>query len=98
MLDTKYRDLSVTSLPREILYQMSVYSLAFGGAVPIPAVVLYAVPDGDRADVRIRLHVAGGGHRLVVLRAVPLDRLGALLSSSSGAARAGEALRLVAVS
>jgi len=81
VLDTKYRDLSTTSLPPSMLYQMSVYSLAFGGDRPIPAVVLYAVPSGARDDVRINLHVEHGLDRTILLRAVPLDDLVASLGT-----------------
>lgn len=81
VLDTKYRDLSTTALPPHMLYQMSVYSLAFGGDQPIPAVVLYALPSGAREDVRITLHVEHGLDRTLVLRAVPLDRLVASLGT-----------------
>jgi hypothetical protein len=95
-VDTKYRDLSVTTLPREILYQLSVYSVAFGGLEPVPAVVLYAVPDGDRPEVRFRLHVAGAADRLVLLRAVPLERLVRLLRSREEARR--QAIRMVGAS
>lgn len=85
VLDTKYRDLSATSLPRDIVYQMSVYSLAFGGQRPVPAIVLYAVPHGSRPDVRFTLRVTGGEDRRIVLRAVPLDGLIAALDSGSPA-------------
>jgi len=75
VLDTKYRDLSRTSLPRDILYQLSVYSLAFGGQRPLPAIVLYAVPSGGRRDVTYTLHVHGGVDRTIILRSVSLDAL-----------------------
>ncbi len=73
VMDTKYKDLSQDPLPRDILYQLTAYSLAFGPEVP--AVVLYAIPTGDRPPVRIRLNVVGAGERVIVLRAVPLDIL-----------------------
>lgn len=86
VLDTKYRDLSRTSLPRDILYQMSVYSLAFGGGQPIPAVVLYAVPRGHRKDVEYTLHVQGGADRRIVLRSVGLEELVQALDEPARAA------------
>ncbi|MEM6927434.1 MAG: hypothetical protein AAF602_10915 [Myxococcota bacterium] len=92
VVDTKYRDLSSTSLPRDIVYQMSVYGLAFGGEVPIPAIVLYAVPEGYRPDVGFTLHVAGGGERRIVLRAVPLSRLVGVLDHREEAQRLADEL------
>lgn len=81
VLDTKYRDLSVTRFPPSMLYQMSVYSLAFGGERPIPSVVLYAVPSGARDDVTITLNVKHGLNRTILLRAVPLDDMVATLGT-----------------
>jgi len=74
----------VTSLPRDIVYQMSVYSLAFGGDDPIPVIVLYAVPDGVRPDVGFTLQVAGGRDRRIVLRAVSIGQLVDALTRRSG--------------
>lgn len=87
VLDTKYRDLSATSLPRDILYQMSVYSLAFGGTRPVPAIVLYAVPHGRRADTHLRLNVHHGADRDIVLRSVGLDELAACIGQPELARR-----------
>jgi 5-methylcytosine-specific restriction enzyme subunit McrC len=92
VLDTKYRDLSATSLPREILYQMSVYSLAFGGARPVPAIVLYAVPDGTRTDSILRLNVEHGAPRVIVLRAVGLDDLAHATRDAAAAVRLARSL------
>ena len=73
VFDTKYRDLWATKLPRDILYQMSVYALGWSEAEgrDVPAVVLYPqVGGGEHPDVEIDLRVAGGRTRRIVLRAV----------------------------
>jgi 5-methylcytosine-specific restriction enzyme subunit McrC len=71
VLDTKYRDVWKPPLPEHILYQMSVYALAWpqAGQERVPAVVLYP-SEHPHPDVRYRLNVADGGRRDLVLRAL----------------------------
>jgi 5-methylcytosine-specific restriction enzyme subunit McrC len=92
VLDTKYRDLWATSLPREILYQMSVYSLAWSEAKgqDVPAVVLYPAVGGTHPDAVLHLQVDGGKVRRIVLRAV--DWAAAAEVSGAGSRTAGERL------
>ena len=74
--DTKYKDLWGTKLLREILYQMSVYALAWTGSRErgVPAVVLYPTPGGEKADIEYELAVQGGQRRRIVLRAIDWAR------------------------
>lgn len=73
--DTKYRDLWGTTLPREILYQMSVYAMGWGESEgkDVPAVVLYPSL-APRPDVELRLQVAHARPRRILLRAVEWAR------------------------
>lgn len=83
VLDTKYKDLWHDKLPREILYQMSVYSLAWGdaGSGDLPAVVLYPTPGGDKPDIEYELVVRGGRARRIVVRAIDWSAAVAILKS-----------------
>lgn len=65
--DTKYRDLSI--LPREMLYQISVYALAFAqNGAPVPALLLY--PGAPRPDIVYALRPAWGPEARIIVRAV----------------------------
>ncbi len=70
--DTKYRDLWATRLPREMLYQMSVYALAWSQSrgTAVPAIVLYPAVGGEHPDMEIALRVHGTTSRRIVLRSV----------------------------
>ena len=71
VLDTKYRDLWSTPLPRDILYQMSVYALAWSrSGVPVPGTVLYPQVGGARPDVVLGLTPAEATPTRIVLRAI----------------------------
>ena len=72
VFDTKYRDLWVTPLPREILYQMSVYALAWSEShgLDVPAVVLYPAVGGEHPDMEVSLRVRGAMPRRIVMRSV----------------------------
>jgi 5-methylcytosine-specific restriction enzyme subunit McrC len=85
VFDTKYRDLWATKLPREILYQMSVYALAWSerGGEDVPAVVLYPVVGGDRPDMELSLRVRGAASRRIILRAVDWASAAAALPGDS---------------
>jgi 5-methylcytosine-specific restriction enzyme subunit McrC len=66
VFDTKYRDLWALPLPREILYQMSVYAMAWTrGDLDVPAIVLYPVV-GVAPDQEVRLRAADGVRRIVL--------------------------------
>lgn len=81
-LDAKYRDLWQRSLPREWLYQMSIYALASPSNV---SVLLYASTSVGGCDecVQINHPVTGTANGLasVILRPVPLIRLAEMLAS-----------------
>jgi 5-methylcytosine-specific restriction enzyme subunit McrC len=78
LLDTKYRDLWELGLPREMLYQLSVYTLshAAGGA----ATILYPTT-GPAREARIVVRDPATSRRrgVVALRPVQLDELSELL-------------------
>ena len=72
VFDTKYRDLWATKLPRDMLYQLSVYAFAWGGQAkrPVPAIILYPEVGGRHPDQLLELRVGGAGTRRIILRAV----------------------------
>lgn len=78
-LDAKYRDLWERELPRDMLYQLSIYALSRGAGDR--ATILYPTMDGAAREARIQIL-----HPLretplgrVILRPVRLDHLAALL-------------------
>lgn len=90
LLDAKYRDLSVGPLPREILYQLTVYaaSQGSGGA----AAMIYPRHEAAAlAQERLDLLAprSAGPHASLYLRPVPLQELAA----SVGEGEAGAAFR-----
>jgi len=88
VFDTKYKDLWDTRLPREILYQMSVYALAWSESRghSVPAVVLYPTT-GERPDIEYALDVHSGRSRRIVVRGI--DWAAAIAATEDGdAARA----------
>ena len=80
VLDTKYRAFDVEGLTRDILYQMSVYAVAYASAhgvgEPVPAIVLYPGQGVPREDItygfRHGLRGSGGpiGESPIILRAI----------------------------
>lgn len=92
VLDAKYRDLWVYSLPREMLYQLAMYALGQGSSNH-QAVILYPTLEGVAVDQTIvlkePLDVDGDGEEKarIVLRPVKLLELERLLSATAGVKR-----------
>jgi 5-methylcytosine-specific restriction enzyme subunit McrC len=80
-LDAKYRDLAERPLPREMLYQLAMYSLAQGGSV---AAILYPtdLPQAEEERVEVRHPVTGAVQATVALRPVLLRELEPLISEA----------------
>lgn len=99
LLDAKYRDLWQEGLPRDMLYQLSIYALS---QKPLGrATILYPTMDSTarHSVVRIFDPSTGSPRAEVVQRPVDLVRLAALLSQRPGAAETKQrqefALRLL---
>ncbi|MEZ4239485.1 MAG: hypothetical protein R3F59_25675 [Myxococcota bacterium] len=83
--DTKYRDLWARPLTREILYQMSIYALAWRDAgTRVPAVVLYATQQA-RPDQELHLRLRGDDACRIVLRGVDWARAARCVQDRDGA-------------
>jgi 5-methylcytosine-specific restriction enzyme subunit McrC len=100
VLDAKYRDLWTTSLPRDMLYQLTLYALAHPTR---SAAILYPTADAAARLQRIVVQdPVGSGHLArVSLVPVALDELGALVAADGAAAardRTTLALSLVSTS
>ena len=97
LLDAKYRDLWVNSLPRDILYQLTIYALSQRS--PRLAVILYPTmaAEASEARVMIREPIEGVKQGVVSLHPVNLHRLAGLLVSSDSAAVTRERQRYARV-
>ncbi len=80
-LDAKYRDLSVKSLPRDMLYQLSIYALANNDGKR--ASILYPTLSEDEKESRIDIREPKTGLKIgeVTMRPVSLPKMDKLLYS-----------------
>jgi len=101
VLDTKYADLWQQRPSREVLYQASVYALAWSGTSQhdVPAILLYPYEGSEPCDLELRLHVAGAARaRRIILRAVDWVRASEILwNGASWQQRVALARRWVSV-
>ena len=93
VLDAKYRDLWEKCLPREMLYQLSMYALGRND-IERTAVILYPTIDAAAREQTIVIHepVRGNSQAQVVLRPVNLLKLEELLRAGNSAYMARTAL------
>jgi 5-methylcytosine-specific restriction enzyme subunit McrC len=93
VLDAKYRDLWNEELPREMLYQLTLYSMSQGGGGV--ATILYPTTQSAAREARIEFRNphSPGGRCQVVLQPVHMLRLAALIEG--GRARLDERLQYV---
>jgi len=96
-LDAKYRDIWEHDVSAEWLYQLSMYALASPTRV---SVMLYASMSAEardeQIDVRSPMHGLSDGSAAVILRPVPLSRLGLLLDPDQAVGLAAERRRMAA--
>jgi len=95
VLDAKYRDLWEKSLPREMLYQLSLYALGRPGQNRMAA-ILYPTMDSTAREQTLSIDdpVNGSSQAKVVLRPVKLLELEELIrSGNTGAKRRTELAR-----
>lgn len=83
VLDAKYRDLWEHDLPRDMLYQLSIYAL--GRPDGNEAVILYPTTSSlaQEAIIQIKEPVSGKEQGQVILRPVDMNRLEELITNSS---------------
>lgn len=98
VLDAKYRDLWEHDLPRDMLYQLSIYAL--GRPDGNEAIILYPTTDllARDAVIQVKDPVTGREQGRVILRPVDMNRIENLVSDnnlSRQRARASYAKKLV---
>jgi 5-methylcytosine-specific restriction enzyme subunit McrC len=83
LLDAKYRDLWSNSLPREMLYQLALYSIS--QKTTSEAVILYPTNFDHAIETKIALRdpVWGKTRSHIVMRPVHLGRLAAVVTTST---------------
>jgi 5-methylcytosine-specific restriction enzyme subunit McrC len=88
VLDAKYRDLWDFELPREMLYQLSIYALS--QPRPATATILYPTMHGAAVDAVLELRDPAGGDIMgfVVLRPVVISQLIEAIGERAELARA----------
>ena len=79
ILDAKYRDLWENPLPRDMLYQLSMYAMSHEGGT---ATILYPTTHAQATEARIEVRdpLLGARRGLVVVRPVLLEELEGLLA------------------
>ena len=88
LLDAKYRDLWERSLPRDMLYQLSIYALSQPKGAT--AAILFPTTDATARASRIEIRepMAGGSAGFVALRPVKLGRLVHVIEATGAYGRA----------
>lgn len=92
ILDAKYRDLWDRPLPRDMLYQLSIYALAHSDLGKSAIVYPSVSPDAVESRIQIRDALLGHQKGVVALRPLDLNALVGLLQNRQESARDRAAL------